>query len=152
MGRRALGKYSLKTSQNSGRNSLVLNGFFCGRKILFQKIRHFTCVLLDAIDFLDYFIKIDFLSPTFLRAKCDLLNKINIPSKARWVASSKYINIQCVIFHQRWNIYTLKSSTPGNKRMPKISTTAHSLVIRSLCQMELVWVCTTMAYTYNGYV
>lgn len=151
MGRWTLCKYSLKTSQNFGGNCLVLNGFFCARKFLFQRIDidlHFT----GWHSSLGYLIIVDFLSPIFPREKYDLLNKISISSKARWIPSSKYINIQCVIFYQRWNIYTLKSFTPGNKRTLTISTTTHSLVIRSLHPVEPALVHTTAAYTYNGYV
>lgn len=50
-------------------------------------------------------------------------------STARWVPSSKYINLQCVIFYQS---FTLKSLTSGNKRMPRILTITHNLVVRSL--------------------
>lgn len=126
-----------------GGNSVALNAFFCGRKLLFWRIYigfHWFINFTGCYSFLGLFDQAWFSQPNISEGKI---------SSTRWVPSSRYTNSQCVIFYQRWNIYIPKFFTSGDKSITKISAITYSLIMRSLGQIEPASVCATAVYTYD---
>lgn len=92
--------------------SSVVENFYFGEYTL-------TCsgllILLDAIDFLGYLIKLDFLSPTFLRAKYHQPDEY-LP------AGTLTFN---VLYFIRGEIFILQSSLPQGTREYQKSRPSH---------------------------